>query len=145
MTGRWNDLYVESVRVRFVPQLVRQTNLLQAAAARLPGLERMGTISMFHGGFAMQSGDVDQLQAETMRVIRDVTKAGSAVLLSRGFGTAIARSLYAGYSLLKPLPFPMTMVDTIAKAAAFVGPYLDGRPPLADIVSAVAEIDDHGR
>ena len=145
VTGRWNDLYVESIRVKFVPELVKQTNLLQAAAARLPGLERMATISLFHGGFAMQSVDVDSLHAETMRSIQDVTKAGAAVLLARGFGAAVARSLYAGYSLVKPLPFPMTMVDTVAKAAAFVAPHLNGPPRVDDVVGAVEEVDRHGR
>lgn len=145
VTGRWNDLYVESVRARFSPALVKRTNVLQVKAARLPGLGRMVCMTLLHAGFGMQRAEMDALNEETMREVGSFTKAGCAVLLSRGFTAAVARSLYAGFSLMKPPPFPTNMVDNVDAACAFVVPHLDGKPPEQDVVRAVEEIDRHSR
>ncbi len=145
VTGRWNDLYVESVRARFSPALVKRTNVLQVKAAQRPGLARMVSMTLLHAGFSMQRAEMDVLNEETMRDVGSLTKAGVAVLLSRGFTAAVARSLYAGFSLMKPPPFPTNMVDTVDAGAAFVAPHLDGRPSLGDVVRAVEEIDRHHR
>lgn len=138
----WRGLFIEDFRRPVTAREVRakydaQQRFMQQARAKTPILSVIRD-----GAVGMMDSETRGAVAELSHSVDALSKAVALVLLVRGFGGSVVRSIIASAMLVRRVNYPAKVHDTVASACTWLAPQVGDEATAAELVEVVQRVHD---